>query len=89
MALLDLNEEEILELEVTDPYEEGEEKTKEGILDIKVHLNNCKNKYRNAESISGMIGRKGVFSIIAGCLQKDLSMEVHMGDRAMPSCGNP
>ena len=41
MALLCLDEEEIVDLEVTDPYEEGEgEEEKEGILDIKVHLNN-------------------------------------------------
>lgn len=43
MALLNLGEKEILELEVTDPFEEGEgEDEKEGILDVKVHLNNCK-----------------------------------------------
>ena len=41
MALLCLSEEEIVDLEVTDPYEEGEcEEEKEGILDVKVHLNN-------------------------------------------------
>lgn len=41
MALLNLNEEDIKELEVTDPYEVGEGKEeKEGILDVKVYLNN-------------------------------------------------
>lgn len=41
MALLKLKEDEIIDIEVTDPYEEGEsEDEKEGILDIKVHLNN-------------------------------------------------
>lgn len=40
MALLHLGEEEIQELEITDPWEEGErEEEKEGILDIKVHMN--------------------------------------------------
>lgn len=41
MASLNLTEDEIVDLEVMDPFEEGEsEKEKEGILDIKVHMNN-------------------------------------------------
>lgn len=41
MALLHLIEEEIQSLEVSDPFQEGEEPYgKEGILDIKIHLNN-------------------------------------------------
>lgn len=43
MALLELEEKEILDLEVIDPYEEGEdEEEKEGILDVKIYLNNNK-----------------------------------------------
>ena len=39
MALLHLTEEEIQSLEVSDPFQEGEEPYgKEGILDIKIHL---------------------------------------------------
>lgn len=41
MPLLGLTEGQITEVEVIDPYEEGEgEEEKEGILDIKIHLNN-------------------------------------------------
>ena len=41
MALLHLSEEEIVDIEVADPFEEGEDiYEKEGILDIKVHMNN-------------------------------------------------
>lgn len=41
MALLKLKENEIINIEVIDPFELGENETeKEGILDIKVHLNN-------------------------------------------------
>lgn len=55
MALLGLKEEEIVDLEVTDPFEEGEnEEEKEGILDVKIYLNNNKriniemqNRYQN------------------------------------------
>lgn len=40
MALLDLTEDEIVDLEVNDPYEEGDTpQEKQGILDIKVHMN--------------------------------------------------
>lgn len=43
IALLGLDEEDIVKLEVIDPFEEGEnEKEKEGILDIKIYLNNKK-----------------------------------------------
>jgi len=43
MALMDLKEYEIKDLEVIDPIEYGETKEeKEGILDIKVHMNNGK-----------------------------------------------
>ena len=39
MALLDLQEKDIGELEITDPFEEGEgEEEKEGILDVKLQL---------------------------------------------------
>ena len=41
MALLNFNEEDIVDIEVADPAEEGESiREKEGILDIKVHMNN-------------------------------------------------
>lgn len=37
IALLDLKEEDVVDLEVIDPFEEGEsEEEKEGILDIKI-----------------------------------------------------
>jgi predicted transposase/invertase (TIGR01784 family) len=40
MALLELTEDEIVELEITDPFEDGEnDREKEGILDIKIHMN--------------------------------------------------
>lgn len=40
MALLELKEDDIIALEVMDPFEDGENDTeKEGILDIKAHLN--------------------------------------------------
>ena len=43
IALLDLKEEDVVDLEVIDPFEEGEsEEEKEGILDIKIYLNNNK-----------------------------------------------
>lgn len=55
MALLGLKEDEIADLKVTDPFEEGEsEQEKEGILDVKIYLNNNKkiniemqNRYQN------------------------------------------
>ena len=55
MALLGLKENEIADLKVTDPFEEGEsEQEKEGILDVKIYLNNNKkiniemqNRYQN------------------------------------------
>lgn len=41
MALLRLKEEEIADIEVIDPFEEGEcEEEKEGILDVKIHMTN-------------------------------------------------
>lgn len=41
MALLNLGEEEIVQLEISDPFVEGEsQEEKQGILDIKLHLNN-------------------------------------------------
>ena len=41
MALLELEENDIVDIEVTDPFEEGEDMyEKESILDIKVHMNN-------------------------------------------------
>lgn len=43
MALLNLSEDDILDLEVSDPYEEGDTpQEKEGILDIKVHMNHSR-----------------------------------------------
>ena len=43
IALLGLDEEDVVKLEVIDPFEEGEnEEEKEGILDIKIYLNDNK-----------------------------------------------
>lgn len=43
IALLGLDEEDVVKLEIIDPFEEGEnEEEREGILDIKIYLNNNK-----------------------------------------------
>lgn len=79
MALLGLKEDEIADLKVTDPFEEGEsEQEKEGILDVKIYLNNNKkiniemqNRYQNDWT------ERSLF-IIAGCLQMDFITDNHM-----------
>ena len=79
MALLGLKEDEIADLKVTDPFEEGEsEQEKEGILDVKIYLNNNKKINIECKIVIRMIGRNEVCFIIAGCLQMDFITDNHM-----------
>lgn len=72
IALLHLKETDIEELEVTDPFVEGEVKEeKEGILDVKLILMVAKRLISRCKIRIRKIGQREVYFIIVGCLQRD------------------
>ena len=79
IALLGLDEEDVVKLEVIDPFEEGEnEEEKEGILDIKIYLNDNKKINMKCRIVIKKTGQNEVCFIIAECLRKDFIMDSHM-----------
>ena len=70
MALLDLKEYEIKKIEITDPFTLGKNnEEKEGILDIKLILNQIHIR---------MTGQRGVSFIIVECSQMDFKKVIPM-----------
>ena len=89
MALMGLEEEEIIQLEVIDPFEAGEsDDEKEGILDIKLHLNSdrkinieLQNRYQEDWSERSVFYNCRMFTegFIHGSTYGDMEPCIHIG----------
>lgn len=89
MALMGLTEDEIVQIEILDPYEAGENADeKEGILDIKLHLNNhskinieLQNRYQEDWSERSIFYNCRMFTegFIHGSTYGDMEPCIHVG----------